>query len=146
MKSSGVKLIVVRNYATLANINRIIKILSYVVIGVFVVASMAYKMIGVEALHSCLIFYFVCLETMYQTEPYMLFKSFKLVNISFMKYFNFYSQNFGYGYQMEEEFVTKVLFVAIISLPVFVLGITKIVMFIKSSKTTSLIESNKEEK
>lgn len=134
MKSSGVKLIVVRNYATLVTLNEIIMVLAYVVIGVYVAASIAYKMIGVEALHSFLIFYFVCLETINQTEPYMLFTSFKPININFVKYLNFYEQNFGHYYLMKEEFLTKVFFTAVVFLPVFALLIMKIVLFIKSPK------------
>ena len=101
MSSVGVKLIVVRYYPIITTINQIIEILSYVVIGVFLASSLAYKMFGVEILHSFLVIYFVCLETANKTEPYMHFTSFKPINLSFMEdRENFYSPSTAYNYQM----------------------------------------------
>lgn len=67
MSSAGVRLVVVHYYPTITTISRIIKILSYIVLGVFLTSSLAYKMFGIEILHSFLIIYFVCLQTKYQT-------------------------------------------------------------------------------
>ena len=102
MSSVGSKLVVIKNYPTLALYNQVIQMLAYVVLGVFLASSFAYKMIGVEMLHSLLVIYFVCMETADQTEPYMLFSSFKPVNLNFIKQSsNFYSPNTAYNYQIE---------------------------------------------
>ena len=101
MSSVGVKLIVVRYYPIITKISQIIKILSYVVIGVYLASSLAYKMFRVEILHSFLVIYFVCLETANKTEPYMHFTSFKPINLSFMEdRVNFYSPSTAYNYQI----------------------------------------------
>lgn len=47
MSSVGSKLVVLYNYPTITLLSQIIKILSYVVIVVFLGSSLAYKMIGV---------------------------------------------------------------------------------------------------
>lgn len=75
--------------------------LAYVVIGLFLASSLAYRMIGVEIVHSLLVIYFVCLETANLTEPYMLFSSFKPINLNFMEYFSiFYSPSTAFNYQI----------------------------------------------
>lgn len=101
MTSVGSKLVVIKNYPAIETINQIIKMLAYVVIGVFLVSSIAYRMIGVEILHSFLIIYFVSLQTVNQTEPYMLFTSFKPINLNLMeKSNNFYSPSTAFSYQI----------------------------------------------
>lgn len=108
MSSVGSKLVVIKNYSTIVTINQVIKILAYVVIATLVAASLSYKMIGVELLHSFLVVYFVCLETSHPTELYMLFKSFQPVNLNFMQNSNnFYSPSTAFTYNMEQELITK---------------------------------------
>lgn len=102
MASVGSKLVVIKNYPTLASYNQIIQMLAYITLGVFLGSSLAYRMIGVEILHSFLVIYFVCMETADQTEPYMLFGSFKPINLNFIKQSsNFYSPNTAFNYQLE---------------------------------------------
>lgn len=101
MSSVGAKLVVVRYYPVITIINQTIQVLSYVVIGVFLFSSLAYKMFGVEVIHSFLVFYFVCLQTVNQTEPYMHFASFKSINLGFMSNReNFYSPSTAWNYKM----------------------------------------------
>lgn len=88
MTSAGSKLLVIKNYPAILTINQIITILAYVVIGVFLVSSLAYRMIGVEILHSFLVIYFVFLETASKSEAYMVFTNLKPINLNLIEHSN----------------------------------------------------------
>lgn len=103
MSSVGVKLVVIHYYPVITTLNQVIKILAYVAIGVFLASSLAYRMFGIEILHSFLVIYFVCMETANQTETYMHFSFFRPINLNLMENRNnFYSPSTAFSYQIQD--------------------------------------------
>ena len=101
MVSSNEKLIVIRSYSMIASLKKAIEVLALVALVVFAVASVAYRMIAVEMLHSFLLVYFICLETSNPTEPFLVFKNLRILALNFEAAGNYYSQGSALSYSFQ---------------------------------------------